>query len=381
MSLAVRAHSDLAQIDPHEWDALLAPDDFHASHRFIGVCQASRVADAVYRHITVRDGSHLIATASFCLMPVALDLLSTGFVRNAIHGMRRWRRDFLRVPVAFCGLPVSLGQSSLRLQAGIDATAIVGLVAGELESWARSHDAALLCFKEFEPREEPVAEPLARHGYFRVPGLPSCTLPITWGTFGEYVGAMRAGYRRQILAGLRARDQEGLAVRLVPDWETEIPRMFPLYEQVLDRTPFQLERLNPVFFQRLAAGLGDRTSALFVERDGALLAAAVLLHVGDTLTFLFAGIDYARHRRSGAYLALVAGIVAEAIRRGATRLELGQTTYDLKQRLGADVSPRVIYIKSLNRAAQVSLRAASGALFPETSPRPRRVFRDAGVGA
>ena len=373
---AVHTYSDIADVEPREWDALLAPDDVLATHRFIGVCQRSRVADAAYRHITVHDGRQLLAIASCCRMPVALDLLSTGVVRGAIQGVRRWRRDFFRVPVAFCGLPVSFGQSCMRLRPGTDATAIAGLVARELEGWARSSGTAVLCFKEFAPWEQSVVEPLTEHGYFRAPSMPSCTLAIPWRTFEEYVDAMRAGYRRQILASLRARDRLGLTVRVVPAWEAQAARIYALYEQVMDRAPFQLERLNLAFFQHLAADLGDQTSAILVERDGALLAAAVLLYAQGALTFLLAGIDYAHHRQSQAYLTLVAEIVAEAIRHGATRLELGQTTYDLKQRLGAETSARWLYIKCPNPAVHLTLRAASRALFPTISPPPRRVFKE-----
>jgi predicted N-acyltransferase len=374
----VQSYSDIADVDPQEWDALLAPDDVLSTHRFIGVCQKARVADAAYRHVAVHDGKQLLAIASLCRMEVALDLLSSGVVRGVIQRARRLRHTFLRVPVAFCGLPVSVGQSCLRIRPGADAPAITRLVAQELESWAHSTGTAVLCFKEFAAQEQPAAEPLLEHGYFRAASMPSCSLDIAWPTFEEYVGAMRAGYRRQLLASLRARDRLGLTVRRVIAWDAQCARIFPLYEQVMDRAPFQLERLNLAFFQRLAADLGDRTSVILVERDGALLAAAVLLHAPGVLTFLFAGIDYAHNRQAHAYLTLVAEVVAEAIRSKAARLELGQTTYDLKQRLGAGPSPRWLYIKCLNPALHVTLRAASGALFPAISPPPRRVFKSSG---
>jgi hypothetical protein len=68
----VHAYSDIAGVDPHEWDAHLAPDDSQATHRFIGICQRSGVADASYRHITVHDAGGLLATATFSRMEVAL---------------------------------------------------------------------------------------------------------------------------------------------------------------------------------------------------------------------------------------------------------------------------------------------------------------------
>jgi len=371
----VHPYSDIAGVDPQEWDDLLAPDDVLATHRFIGVCQRSGVAGAAYRHIMVHDARQVLAIASFSRMPVALDLLSNGVVRGVTRAVRRWREGFLRVPVAFCGLPVSFGQSSVRIRRGADAPAIASLIAEELERWARSQGTALLCFKEFAPRELPIAEPLEQHGYFRAPSMPSCTLAITWRSFEEYVRAMRAGYRRQILASLRARDSMGLTVRLVRDWEAQAARIFPLYEQVIEHAPIQLERLNLAFFQYLATDLGRETSAILVERDGALLAAAVLLHSPNTLSFLLAGIDYAHHRQYQAYLTLVAEIVAQAIRAGARRLDLGQTTYDLKGRLGAETSARWLYVKCRKPAVHLMLRAASGVLFPTVSHPPRRVFK------
>src|SRR5262249_25398514 len=157
----VHAYPDIAGVDPHEWNAFLAPEDFHAMHRFIGVCQRSGVADAAYRHITVHDAGQLVAIASFSRMQVALDLLSNGIVRGVTRTLRQWREGFFRVPVAFCGLPVSFGQSSVRIRPGSDAPAIAGLIAEELERWAKSHGTALLCFKEFAPGELPLVEPLA----------------------------------------------------------------------------------------------------------------------------------------------------------------------------------------------------------------------------
>jgi len=56
----------------------------------------------------------------------------------------------------------------------------------------------------------------------------------------------------------------------------------------------------------------------------------------------------------------------------------GWTTHDLKQRLGAAMSPRWLYIKCPNPAVHLAIGAASGALFPSIAPPPRRVLKDPG---
>ncbi|MGH9867342.1 MAG: hypothetical protein ACREAA_04135 [Candidatus Polarisedimenticolia bacterium] len=67
------------------------------------------------------------------------------------------------------------------------------------------------------------------------------------------------------------------------------------------------------------------------------------------------------------------------MRRGATRLELGQTTYDLKRRRGAEMSPRWLYIKGSNPGLHLTFRAASRGMFQAISPPARRVFKDDGA--
>jgi predicted N-acyltransferase len=371
----LRLCDSIADVDPSEWNAFLDPDDLQAAHRFVSVCERSHVADAAYRHVLVYQGDQLVGIATFSRMHVALDLLAGRAARAAIRFVRRWRPSFARVPVAFCGLPVSFGRSLLRFRPGAPVATITALVAKELRSWADEYGARVLCFKEFEVAELDSLDSLGQLGYFRAPSLPFCTLPIRWSSLDQYLGAMRANYRRQVLASLRVRRRMNLSVRTVEDFGSECARIFRLYEQVMGRAEFQLERLNLAFFERLNADLGPASQAILIERRGELTAAAVMLLGSTEATFLLAGIDYTQNRQCHAYLNLVTEVVALAIRRGAARLELGQTSYDLKRRHGAEAVPLFVYLKCTNPVGHALLRAARPVMFPTHSYARRRVFR------
>jgi len=372
---AVRAFADIADVDATEWDAILDPDDLQATHRFVSVCQRSGVEGAAYRHVMVYRGDRLAAIATLSRMDVKLDLLSSGIARASIRWVRRQRPSFLVVPVAFCGLPVSFGQSCLRFAPGADPVDLLPILSRELDTFGAETGARILCFKEYAPAESAVLPPLAAAGYFPAPSLPSCRLTIPWSSFDEYLAAMRAGYRRQVRASLRARAALGLEVRVLENFGPESPRIFGLYEQVMDRAEFQLERLNLAFFDELNARLGSQSGAVLLERHGTVAAAAVLLYAPRLVTFLLAGIDYAHNRAFQAYPNLVTEVVAEAIRCRAAALEMGQTSYDLKLRFGAVTSRRDIYLKCLGRVSHTLLRAVAPALFPVARPPARRVHR------
>ena len=374
----VEVHASIAEIDPGLWDSILDRDDLQATHRFLSTCEESGIEDASYRHILVHAGGRIAGTATLSRMSVSLDLLAPRAVRGAISAARRLHPGFLRVPVVFCGLPVSFGQSCLRFHPSANRNHVVRAVTQAMAEFAGQEGAAVLCLKEFSDAEAGHLRALEALGYIRARSLPACPLRLEWRTFEEYLAALRAPYRRQILADLHARGGRGAELRLVEDFSQETEPIFALYEQVIDRAEFRLERLNQTFLNKLNHNLGSQSRALLLEAEGRLLAVAVLLYTPRTLTFLLAGIDYEANREHRAYLNLVAAVVAEGIRVGAEILELGQTSYALKTRLGGRPDPRWIYLRARSSIAHHALRSTVPVLFPATRTPARRVFRKPG---
>jgi hypothetical protein len=263
------------------------------------------------------------------------------------------------------------------MRPGIDAAQLIPTLLDTAEAFAETLGTPLVCFKEFRPEERHLVELLPQHGFIEAPSLPGCRLPIRWNRFEQYLGDMRASYRRQVLASLRVREESGLRFRWLDDFEAECPRLFALYGEVMDRAEFQLERLNLEFFSALNRHMGAGSKALIGEWRGKVVATGVLLRGERSLTFLLAGIDYERARDCDAYINLVTEIVAEAIRTGADSLELGQTAYGLKQRLGGIPTSRSLYLRHRRALPQALYRLAAPRLFPERTPPARHVFRDA----
>jgi hypothetical protein len=372
--LRVQVFRHIDEIAPTEWDSLLNPDDLQMSYRFVRLCQQSRVENADYWHLLVHERERLCAVASLSRMAVRLDLLSTGLTRTLIQAIRRVRPGFLEVPVLFCGLPVSFGQPCVKLAPWADTGAVWRAIGGVMEDLAEATATPLLCLKEFDPDAAARVEPACGHGFFRALSLPSCSLPMRWDSFSAYVRAMTAGYRRQVRATLRAREAGSLHVRRLDRFSECGGTIFSLYEHVIERAPFRLEKLNRAFIDRLDTELGPQSRAILIEHAGRCLAAAVLLFTPNVATFLLAGLDYVAPREWQVYPNLVLEVVAEAIRAGASRLEMGQTSYALKSRLGAVEVPRYLYLRYRHPVGHALLRRSAGLLFPKQEYPRRRVF-------
>ncbi len=374
---SIHVFDRIEEVDAAVWDSIIGPDDLQATHSFIRTCQSAAVEQASYRHLMIYEGDRLVSVASLSLMPVSLDLLSSGIPRKIIRLLRRLRPDFLRIQLLLCGLPVSFGNSCIRFRAGADTRRILEMINGAMESVAQELNVSVLCFKEFTNDEAAALDDLTRFDYFRAESLPGCSMKIVWPTFDDYLTSMRAGYRRQLTTSLRRRQEAGLKVRVLDGFGAECESIHRLYEAVMERAEFQLERLNLSFFEKLNADFGAQSRAILLERNGELLAAAIMLVTNRVATFLLAGIDYEQNRLYHSYFNLVIEVVRQAINTGAETLVLGQTSYDLKTRLGGITDARCLYLKHRNKRLNSILRAASKLLFPSVKISGRRVFKTA----
>lgn len=371
---------DIDQISPDMWDALLDPEDLQASHRFVRVCQRSGVEDAKYRHILLSKGGRTVGIATLVSLEVRLELLAGPGVQRLVTMARKLFPTLLRIPVILGGLPVSFGQSCLRVAPGEDPSPLLARVAAEAESFARSSGANLICFKEMSSAEARFADGLCDVGYFRVPSLPSCRLELPFDDMTDFDSAMRSGYRRQLHQTQRECEDNQLRVCCVDEWEGLEDVLFELYERVMDRAEYQMERLTPAFFRELRLAFERQVRVVTVEREGGeVLAYALMLHGKQRSTFLIAGIRYSARAGLAAYRTVVTETVASTLRHGACALEMGQTSYDIKTRLGAQPTARYLYLQHRSPLIHGLLRSVRGVLFPRRVIPPRRVFRRADI--
>jgi predicted N-acyltransferase len=145
---------------------------------------------------------------------------------------------------------------------------------------------------------------------------------------------------------------------------------------VMERAEVKLETLNQPFFENLYANMKDDIKVLAMVKSKEVLGAAILTISEKTMTFLLVGLDYSRRDQYEVYFNLVYGIISLAIERGSTRLDLGQTSYWLKQRIGGVCIPEYVYIKANRWYAHYGLKTLRSVIFPEMTLLNPRAFRE-----
>ena len=358
------------------WNGLSALGSDLCSHALVRACEQSRIDGVALRHVLVSSDRSPTGAASLFRMAVPLDTLATGITRRVLGTLRALHPRFLRLPVIFCGLPVSLGACALRFSAGCKLESAASRIVSAMEDFAAETSTGLLCVKELdEDGHRALYAPLQAAGYFPAPSLSGCRLDIRWNAIEEYVDSLRSGYRRQLLADIAAGRDAGLRIESGPGLLPDAATAYGLYRDVIGRARFALETLPPAFFDALAGLPSPPLRSVVVRLGQRVVANAILLWDAPVCHFLLAGLDYERSRRGHVYQNLLIGVIEAAIALGATRLEMGQTSYPMKSRLGARMTPRHIWIRHRSPVGHELLERFASYLFPATATPERRVFR------
>ena len=191
--LRVEVFRDIGDISPEHWDSIMPEGAIQQSHAFVKTCQESGVESAQYWHVLVSRSGELVATASISRMSLSLELLSSRYLRTTVERFRRLHPSFLRVPVLFCGLPVSFGQPAVTFRDRDVSADVIRRIADTMEEIAEEQSIGLLCWKEFDDTLAASLETLEYAGYFRARSLPSCWMNLPWDRFDHYMRSLRAG--------------------------------------------------------------------------------------------------------------------------------------------------------------------------------------------
>jgi len=393
-SLRIEVVRTIHDIEPEVWDSVGADQGLYWTHRFYSSVESSSIADASsYWYLLFYEKEHLVATAVLSLFVVALDLLLPPGVQRICNMVRRFKPSFLHLPMLFCGVPVSIGKHTIAISKSTNQEAVVRELNRIMELIARDEGIGYLCLKEFADCDLPVVQVLEEYDYIKARSIPRVKFEIRWPTFKGYLASMRHGYRRQIRQSLKKMgitspemsNVEGIG-RATPGPRMVIAgmnrdnsrRAHELYLQVMQRATTKLETLPRDFFEALAREMDRDLVLLGLEHHGELLAAAILGRNGSELNFLLAGLDYSHREQFHTYFNLLNGIIAFGIEKGFKTIDMGQTTYAAKQRLGGRTEPMHFYLRALSSPINRMLRLINRLLFPKTRLPSRRVFHDSG---
>lgn len=332
--------------------------------------------DFEYRYALFTDeAGALLALTCFYSVTTDIAIFAPAPLRALLGTVRRFWPSFLKLRMLECGTPLTISSPPWASRANVDPAALVRALDALLRRTARAEGHSFIVVRDFEPNAADQQALFRARGYHWIPSLPNTYLDIRWNSPDQYLASMRSYYRSKLLKQIRRNVDGGVRHELVDDFaalaDTLCRQWMVVHESASE---FQREVLTPAFYRRLSNDLGAQSKALLFYRGDALVGHALLLRDGDLLRWLYVGREVAAN--DSLYLYVAHKVVETAIQLGAKRLEMGLTTYAIKQDLGANVVP-----------IHIALRASWGLINPFVGigyallnrvPRPgaRKVFKN-----
>lgn len=378
ISCTYSLYESIDEVDSGEWNRLRdAFGDVFMSPEYLRAVEKSMQNDSRFFYAVVRDeNGQPAAVACFCLYVIDGTLLAGPVARILFRPLTWLLPELLRVKILFCGHPVSVGASHLRMAPGADPASVLNVLNEIAERLAGEHRARCIVFKEFDEEQCESLGSLQNHGYRRADSLPMNTIAPQWNSFDDYIAGLKSRKRSTLRRSRAKFDRRKLLVRQVAgrDGAAELysDDVHRLYDAVLNRAKVKLERLPPDYFRELARQLPDNSSFTFIADGERVVAFAASVFTDCRYHQLFVGFDYELNPQCDLYFNLFFQEMDAAYRRGVTEVCAGQTSDTFKQqKLGCSPLPLFLYVKGCDLGSRAVLRAAFRFLFPPQPPAER----------
>jgi len=365
----------IGAVPKERWDALLSGHSATYSRAFWEVIEQSGLNDFHCHYVLFSDHSgQPCALASFYSTTTDIAIFAPAWLRGLLALVRRIFPNFLKLRMVECGTPVTLNSPPLVLAEGANAQEVIVALDQLLDSTARAGGQWIIVVRDFESNATPLRAPFANLGYRWVEGLPNTYLDVQWSTLEDYQASMQSYYRSKLLRHLRRVQQAGIRHELVEDFAglaEALHRQWLVVHRGADE--FQREVLTPEFYREFATRLGSRSKVLLFYRGEELIGHVLLLHDGELLRWLYFG----RNEAANDSLYIYAGhaVIEAAIRLGARRVEMGLTTYPIKQDLGAQIAAIDFALRSPSRLIDTFVVPVYRLLNRTPVRRDRNVFK------
>lgn len=358
-------------IDVDAWNAVRGDGDIFMDIRFLRAVEASMAPQTGFWYLLFTDAQNRPAAIS-CLSSYVIDgtlLIPEGPLKWSVKVLGRVMRQAVYYRVLFCGIPLSAGQSHLRICPSADTPAVIALLTATMDSIARSERAAVIVMKEFRDDERPAVDQVEAYGFRRADSPPMNMFPPQWDSFDEFLNSLTSKQRWNFRHSIKKIDRNNIRV-VRPDSASEVerlmtPEVHQLYEQVFNRSDTKVEYMPVEFFRRLAVELPENSRYVFLMDGETVLGFGVSICDDKSYRPLLAGIDYSRNAEADLYFNVIYETLSDALDHHVQEIHMGANADSFKQsRLGCVPDRRSVYVKGVRTVISWILRHFFDLLFP-----------------
>lgn len=377
MPYTYRVFDSIDDVDLTSWERVRSAcgGSIFMDPRFIGAAETSMKPLCRFWHAIVYDGDGR-AAACACVTRMTVDLADLADARVAwiIRRVPGVFSRFRKLKVMICGLPGSPGEKNLAMASANESPRILPLLDRAICDLAERDGMDVIAFKEFGQHDLEAMKPMLELGYRCIPSLPMHLFKPSFQDFSHYCAALKTRYRQQINRSTRKLKNSGVVLSVLTDPEEILrvytPQVHALYHQMVAKAELNLEVLPIDFFRQLTSRLSGEVELIAFSKDSTIIAFGWCLHASSTYTMLYAGLDYRLNDEFDLYFNLMYAGLDRALRKGVSRIKIGQSASTFKARLGCYSEPLYVFAKGRGPLMSPLIRYGASLLIAEKPAPP-----------
>ncbi|MGA7487761.1 MAG: GNAT family N-acetyltransferase [Xanthobacteraceae bacterium] len=376
MSYTYRIFDSIDDVDLPSWERVRSQSagSIFLDPRFIAAAEAGMKQSCRFWYILVYGDGGAAACAGLTAMTIDLADLADprlGWIMRRAPGILS---RFRKLKVMMCGLPGSPGDKCLALTPTNAGAQILSLLDEVIRALATRTGMDIIAFKEFGKDDLDWMNPLLQLGYRCIPSLPMHLFRPAFPDFSQYCAALKTRYRQQINRSTRKLKNTDVELAVLTDprdiLRAYTPEVHGLYLQMAAKADLNLEILPIEFFQELTSRLEGEIELVAYSRQSRIIAFGWCLHTGSTYSMLYAGLDYRLNDELDLYFNLMYAGLDRALRKGVSRIEVGQSAGVFKARLGCYSEPLYVFAKGLGPLMSRIIHYGAGLMIAQVPAHP-----------
>lgn len=188
-----------------------------------------------------------------------------------------------------------------------------------------------------------------------------------WHSFQDYLDALSAKYRTRAKKVMSVASP--VVCRALSEEEALLYKndMAHLYANVMDKTSFNLARLNPDFFIRVQQEYPNNCTLKGYFLESKMVAFVCLFACNDKqLHVHYIGLDYEVNAQYKLYNRMLFDFLQFAIENGFNKIHFGRTATEIKSTVGAQALQLQAYLKMKNRLMNLILPSLLEKIKPQS---------------
>ena len=262
-----------------------------------------------------------------------------GSVRRRVARLRRRWPEFLMLRMLMVGSPAGEGHLDSR------EPWLCRALREALVAYQKVARPFIVTLKDFPAEYRPLLTEFTRHGFCRMPGMPSAQLKLDFDSFEQYLQTKPSKvFRKNLRRKFKVlKKHPAVSMEVVTEIAPYINDIFPLYLQVYGRARMSFEVLNREYFLGLSELLPDKVR-YFLWRQGGRIVAFNLCLVHDGVLYdLDVGFDYPLALQLHLYFVTWRDVIQWCLQQGIHTYHAGPLNYDPKLHLRLELIPQDVY--------------------------------------